>query len=158
MRIFIFLFVYSIISTNTFVNQELSIEISFDNLRDVYNNEHVLTGKLSIDNNSCHMLVLPKTFDLEIALMDSLGNIINRDPNVIVEYHNLVSLEKSIEIAQSESISIDISEWRLFLFNLKKGNDYYIQYTLNTNEYRQLKNTFKGKRFSSNKAKFTYDF
>ena len=153
-QLFILIFM---LSSNLLISQDLEIQVHFDSINEIYQNEYLLCGKLTIDNNTTMELTFPKTFDLEISIFDEDNQRLESNPDISVEYFNLVNCEFNLKIPSQGSFTFDICEWRLFLFDLKEGKEYFLQYLLDTGNYDHLKHDLKEKKISSNRDKFTYD-
>ncbi|HMM12357.1 MAG TPA: hypothetical protein PKE03_09725 [Bacteroidales bacterium] len=92
-----------------------------------------LVGNISLHNMSSDLIVLPKTFDLEIVVWDSDMRVLGRRKEIGSEYHNLIKSQTPIRIKSGEKVEIEFVEWRLFMYELVPGNQYFIQYILPAN-------------------------
>ena len=116
----------------------------------------MLNGELIFYNQLEENISLPKTFDLEIILTDSLGKKVSRNWDIITEYHNLIKSKESEKISVQGSVKINFSEGRLHLYNLKVGKTYNLQYVLISSNYKRLNKQIFDKNIVSNKVKFVY--
>ena len=137
-------------------DDSLTIALKIKGLELSAPNEYLLNGILIFHNKSSKKIRLPRTFDLEINLTDSLGNSVNRTSRVITEYHNLIISKNVLIVAPYGELTIDFSEWRLFLYDLQFEKKYYLQYILMTNNYKKLKKSLGSKEIVTNKEAFIY--
>jgi len=144
------------IFSNLLMSQDLEIQIQFDSINEIYRNEYLLCGKLTLNNNTNMELTFPKTYDLEILVFNEENLRLDPKTDISIEYHNLVNCEYTLKILSQEYFTFEICEWRLFLYDLQEGKEYFLQYSLNSGNYDHLKHGLRGKIISSDKVKFTY--
>jgi hypothetical protein len=113
-----------------------------------------LVGYISLHNKSSDLIVLPKSFDLEIVLWDSAMIKVGRRMDINVEYHNLIQSQRSIRIEAGEKVEIDFLEWRLFMFDLVPDNNYFIQYILHPSVFTDRVVSSNHKEIKSNIVSF----
>lgn len=137
-------------------NDVMTIDLRIDGFEAVTTNEYMLNGELIFNNKSSRAIKLPKTFDLEIILTDSLGKKINKKSDFITEYHNLIMSKNRLTIKPQGKLIICFSEWRLFLYDLQHQNKYNLQYILTSTKYDVLNKRLGGQEIISTKTSFIY--
>lgn len=138
-------------------NDILKIELNVSGIEVVsMSNEYFLNGELIFHNKSSNPLKLPKTFDLEIILTDSLGNTVPKNSQYITEYHNLILSKKAFVIDPFGKLKIEFSEWRLFLYELKIRRKYFLKYILDSTNQNELSEALNQQKIESNKVSFVF--
>lgn len=134
----------------------LSLKIESNGFEKVIDGTYCLAGKLSFFNNSTQLIKLPKTFDLELCIFDSLGRRVSRNYSIMDEQINLINLGKSMRILPKDSLEIKFVDWKLHRFNVKAGHKYTLQYILVSKKYKKLNKSLNGINVISNKVEITY--
>ncbi len=138
------------------LRDHINIEIELYQTEECMLKEHRLCGEIVFHNQSSQTLKLPKTFDLEIVLTDEAGAIIHRNPDIIIEYHNLIIKNKRMSIKPNDKCKFEFDEWRLFLFNLEEGKRYGLKYVFKPINYPDLKAFCSEKEIETNTVVFNY--